>query len=238
MGRGNPDAPSGEWKAISELLVAPLPSLRSQLLPESAFSTLPSSSGVAAASQASSSDQPATGGPKGSQQQAAPAAQTAGQTSAEAATAQAVPTGAQTQKGQIHGTHTHKGEIQKGHLQKAHTQGAQTHETGQAGSCQQSASEVQFPAQTSAPKTLLGAAPAHSVPAPHAASDGSPMLPASADDVAATLPLQQMLLEAVANKSIPSLQDINRLASATLLSHQAQCSRVKLAIKCALAVLE
>ena len=39
IGKGAPDAASGEWKPICELLVAPLPSLHSQLLPHSAFAT-------------------------------------------------------------------------------------------------------------------------------------------------------------------------------------------------------
>ena len=41
IGRGDPDATFGEWKDICQLLVAPVPSLHSQLLSESAFSTTP-----------------------------------------------------------------------------------------------------------------------------------------------------------------------------------------------------
>jgi len=46
-----------------------------------------------------------------------------------------------------------------------------------------------------------------------------------------------MLLEAIANGSIGSAQDINHLIQSTLLSHQSQYSRMQLATKTALAAL-
>lgn len=47
IGRGQPGSASGDWAAVCQLLEAPLPSLRSGLLPEGAFAEEP---GVQAAS--------------------------------------------------------------------------------------------------------------------------------------------------------------------------------------------
>lgn len=52
-----------------------------------------------------------------------------------------------------------------------------------------------------------------------------------------TQQLQRMLLEAIANGSIGSARDINRLIQSTLLSQQAEYSRMQLATKTALAAL-
>ena len=52
-----------------------------------------------------------------------------------------------------------------------------------------------------------------------------------------TQQLQRKLLEAIANSSIGSAQDINRLIQSTLLSHQLQYSRMQAATKAALAAL-
>lgn len=52
-----------------------------------------------------------------------------------------------------------------------------------------------------------------------------------------TQQLQRMLLEAIANGSIGSARDINRLIQSTLLSHQAEYSKMQLATKAALAAL-
>ena len=260
MGRGQADALSGDGKAISDLLVAPVPSLQSQLLPESAFSTLPSSSTTAG--QASSTQQCPIGQLQGTQQPTAvgqwPTHLAAGAGAAQAAL-HSMHSGAQTQSASAQ-QHALAGQHPSQIRNEAGTQlGA-----AQGPCCWSEQAAMTVPLQQMLSKTRPQLDPtqpgiaygpgcwpeqaAMTVPlqqmlsitqpqpdaTQHGTAHGSQRLP---EDAAATLPLQRMLLEAVANKSIQSLQDINRLASSTLLAHQAQSCRVQLAIRSALVVL-
>lgn len=261
IGQGNPDASFGEWKAICELLVAPVPSLHSQLLAEDAFTDLPSSSNQTASApqpQVSSATQAAQESSLGlslqhsSSQQSSLSQSRVGQPAA-VATHSSEPMSHLSIQSQQVGTARHNGRhlqlaellpglSQQGvvsglHMLQAATQkstsashrGGEAQLTGlQAQPNQQSVPTMQTLGPSQPARLQMGCSQQSAAHGPH----GLP------DQAAATLPLQRMLLEAVANKSIQSLQDILTLASSTLLSHQAHSGRVKRAIKSALQTLE
>ena len=358
IGKGAPDAASGEWKPICELLVAPLPSLRSQLLPHNAFAT--SNTRTSEANARACSAQLSAAQPSSAQLTAAQASSTqlttaqasstqltaAQASSAQLTTAQASSTQLTTAKptSQLVQQHMTAGQVgpqaaqqaaavshmqpmsctatcnqqagaarqsgttlqpgmqisihdqaaKSGHHQTRMSctladtqQGVGARQTGNqpqpaglqavtkpAAAAQHHAAQLQpasLQSGSNQPASLqlgcnqpaslqLGSNPPASLQLgsnqPAAAAkqaSGQPrstsMLagfsqPSAAhvsielpEQDAALLPLQRMLLDAVANGSIQSLQDINRLAGSTLLAHQAQSDRVKKAIKAALDAL-
>ena len=226
MGRGQADALSGDGKAISDLLVAPVPSLQSQLLPKSAFSSnMPSSP--------ASSTQPCPTGQLQGIQQPAAAWQMLAQLAAGAELTQValhgLHSGTQTQSAfdnQSAVAHSHPSQMPIGaQAQWGITQKGTAH--GPLGLHGGPAMVLPLQRMLDQTQTQPGATQQGTAHGP----------PGLSEDAAATVPLRRMLLEGVANKSIQSLQDINRLASSTLLAHQAQSSRVQSAIRSALVVL-
>lgn len=297
IGKGDPDAAFGEWKDICQLLVAPVPSLHSQLLAKDAFVDLPGSSNHAAqlpavhAVQLSGlTQQPSrvasseSGAPICSQQ--ASIGQAAATQHAPAASHSQKPKFAQSAEINSNTAHLpalqHAVALRQGQQAKSGKPAGSMHVSAasvsqQAMPCQsfgrqqavatkqghrplagQQAESSQLVAAAacsdaeSQPSGIQTAVTQHTAAIPQSighsrstdmqvrsshqsAACGSCGLP---DQAAQTLPLQRMLLEAVANKSIQSLQDILRLAGNTLLAHQAQSVRVRRAVKSALDTLE
>lgn len=267
IGQGSPDAAFGDWKAICDLLVAPVPSVHSQLLAEGAFVNDPSSCGQSALAltktpslSSHTVSAPSQGVSGASQVSAVQPSQLlrSRQSASEAGCSQQ----GVTQRQHSSTTQHLQGYLQHGKLHSAHctqqdctqrdagysSHGLQPACSHQACAARPISGQVQHvePQAHSSQQAAAAAAAAqkeiHSHPAmvqlqttQQAAAHGPHGLLAQAN---ATLPLQRMLLEAVANKSIQSLQDILTLASSTLLCHQAQSDRVKRAIKSSLQTLE
>lgn len=218
MGKGDPEASFGDWKDICQLLVAPVPSLHSQLLSECAFrvcAASTSSVGAAtlqhAACQQVTSHQPSqsqTGLSSGSQGIACSA-------SSQPSHAYLASNASQQQQQQP-----------QSQSQTSSTQSVFVHQPGRPSAAVRSSS-----AQQAAHLLPLQSASSQ----PNAQSSSSQ--PGHDDSVSPTQQLQRMLLEAIANGSIGSAQDINHLIQSTLLSHQSQYSRMQLATKTALTAL-
>ena len=291
IGRGDPDASFGEWKDICQLLIAPVPSLHSQLLSEFAFSTPPdpgitgsinatSESALPTKSTAARSCSSAFGSHVS--QQARPTSVTALQQANLLApnTMASQTVGQQQTRSQSRLSRASQGSVHSvssqcsddsAHvlLPHQHTQqqsqgsGGFTRSTGssarasQAISAQRGCVESSSCSQQQLPR--LHQQLTQQVEAGPASSDqlhvldssqqlAAKVLGASAQAGASqqhsadsalqsTQQLQRMLLEAIANSSIGSAQDINRLIQSTLLSHQLQYSRMQAATKAALAAL-
>lgn len=217
IGCRDPKSPCADWKGICELLVAPLPSLTSQLLLPCAFNPPGGLSQL-------------RGGQGGLSTQ-----RMSSQTSAWSASSQL-----------SHGHHMPSSSQQQPHSQtsmcqqlppqlpayswsvtnqssmyqatQAGSQSAATQAAGHMITWQNHGTTQLPPTQSSS--TQLG------ISHPHACTGDE-----------STQQLQRMLLEAIANGSIGSARDINRLIQSTLLSQQAEYSRMQLATKTALAAL-
>ena len=242
IGRGDPEASFGDWKDICHLLVAPVPSLRSQLLLPSAF-TVPGDVGQL---EGAPGGQPG-GAPGGvgrallsSQSQQAVTRRRSSQTSGGSAFSQL-----------SHGHHIVQVQSSQAQQQPhSETSGSQQLParlpadscvvmTNQSSIHQANQSSIQ--SASIEPTGHMAAGQNHgTTQLPSLQSCSTQLAPARPDDFArdeATQQLQRMLLEAIANGSIKSARDINRLIQSTLLSHQAQYSRMQLATKTALAAL-
>ena len=303
IGRGDPQACFGDWKDICQLLVAPVPSLHSQLLSESAFSgadrqpklTLASAAGAAATTSGAAlltaagetladlgSQQGAgiaAGQDRRSKSIATPPAMLQSGSHLLAATgvrprlsgiSQGVersgprqqlcgshgmgitPTTTQSQQQQCHSAPLLANSASHA-PPSAHqsTSATRWHAAHQSSTAQSAPSQpnVQSSAVQSGPRqpnAQLSTAPS-AVSQPNTQSStpqsalSQPNLQISSlqhcPEEAPTQQLQRMLLEAIANGSIGSAQDINHLIQSTLLSHQSQYGRVQLATKAALASL-
>jgi hypothetical protein len=218
MGKGDPEASFGDWKDICQLLVAPVPSLHSQLLSESAFRVCaaPTSIAGAAALQHAACQQVTSHQPNQSQAKLSSASQgSACSASSQPSHACLASTASQHQQQQ-----------HQPHSQTPTTQSVFVHLSGRQSVAVHSSSAQQA---------------IHLLPVQSASSQpnvqSSPSQPGHDDSSSATQQLQRMLLEAIANGSIGSAQDINHLIQSTLLSHQSQYSRMQLATKTALAAL-
>ena len=257
IGRGDPDASFGDWKDICQLLVAPVPSLRSQLL-------LPPAPATGAGQLEGGPGGPSQGAPGGLSQvapgglsQVAPVV--AGQillSSQIQYRPQAV-----TARRSSHMS-TGPSSSQQSHDRHVTLSQAQPQPHSQPSLCQQLPAQlpadsclVMMTNQSSTHPTIQSSIQSvSSQPTGHIAAGqnhGTTQLPpvqssytqlgpTHPDDYArgeSTQQLQRMLLEAIANGSIGSARDINRLIQSTLLSHQAQYSRMQLATKAALAAL-
>lgn len=260
IGRGDPEAAFGDWKNICQLLVAPVPSLHSQLLSESAFSSPP----AAAASTALSSQS----------HEAKPLIDVAGQANSQHASAKhgsqslrgegntvgdsvrqpgllIQDTTHQPSQAQINLSGASQGSIRLASSQPSHAQSfTMTTTTSQQQQPQQQQS------QTSVAQSACVIPPARhpTVVASLSSQQGAQLstvqsgssqlaVQSSSNQVThdessgLTQQLQRMLLEGIANGSIVQARDINHLIQSTLLSHQAQYSRMQLATKTALAAL-
>ncbi len=216
MGKGDPEASFGDWKDICQLLVAPVPSLHSQLLSESAFRVCaaPTSTAGAAALQHAACQQVTSHQPSQSQARLSSASQgTACSASSQPSHAYLASNASQQQQ-------------QPPQSQTPTTQSVFVHHSGR-----QSVAVHSSSAQQAAHLLPLQSASSQ----PNAQSSSSQ--PGHDDSSSSTQQLQRMLLEAIANGSISSAQDINHLIQSTLLSHQSQYSRMQLATKTALAAL-
>ncbi len=215
MGKGDPEASFGDWKDICQLLVAPVPSLHSQLLSESAFRVCaaPTSTAGAAALQHAACQQVTSH--QASQLQAR--LSSASQGSACSASSQPSHASLATNASQ---------QQQQPQSHASSTQSVLVHHSGR-----QSVTSYSSSAQQAA--HLLPIQSASSQPNAQASSSQ----PGHDDSSSSTQQLQRMLLEAIANGSIGSAPDINHLIQSTLLSHQSQYSRMQLATKTALAAL-
>ena len=266
IGRGDPEASFGDWKDICQLLVAPLPSLRSQLLLPSAFTAPGGAEGASGGG--------AAGGPLGG------AGQLVGVSGG-------TPEGAEQLKGAAGGSLGGAGQLmvlsQSQRCEQPEYAGRRSQTSAGSASSQlsrerhmvqvqSSMSQQQPQSQTSFCPQLPAQLPANrclvtnqsitqssmqsasTQPTGHVAAGQNlgttqpPPVQATSTQLSVTLPddhirddstqqLQRMLLEAIANGSIGSARDINRLIQSTLLSHQAQYSRMQLATKTALAAL-
>ena len=217
MGKGDPEASFGDWKDICQLLVAPVPSLHSQLLSESAFrvSAAPASTVGTTALQHAACQQITSHQPSQSQARLSSASQgSACSASSQPSHAHVASTASQFQQQQP---------LQS---QVPTTQSVFVHHAGRQSGAVHSSSAQQA---------------AHLLPLQSASSQPNAQLsssqPGHGDSSLSTQQLQRMLLEAIANGSIGSAQDINHLIQSTLLSHQSQYSRMQLATKTALAAL-
>ena len=210
MGKGDPEASFGDWKDICQLLVAPVPSLHSQLLSESAFRACaaPTSTASAAALQHAACQQVTSHQPSQSQARLSSASQgSACSASSQPSHAYLASNASQQQQQQQ----------QQPQSQTSSTQSVFVHHSGRqsVASHSSSAQQAAFPL----PLQSSSSQPGHD------------------DSSTSTQQLQRMLLEAIANGSIGSAPDINHLIQSTLLSHQSQYSRMQLATKTALAAL-
>ncbi|KAL0029501.1 hypothetical protein WJX77_012503 [Trebouxia sp. C0004] len=219
MGKGDPEASFGDWKDICQLLVAPVPSLHSQLLSESAFRVCaaPTSTAGVAALQHAACQQVTSHQPSQSQARLSSASQ--GSTcSASSQPSHAYLASTASQH--------HQQKQQLPQSQTLTTQSVFVHHSGRRSVAVHSSA-----AQQAAHLLPLQSASSQ----PNAQSSSSQ--PGHDDSSSSTQQLQRMLLEAIANGSIGSAQDINHLIQSTLLSHQSQYSRMQLATKTALAAL-
>ena len=240
IGRGDPEASFGDWKDICHLLVAPVPSLRSQLLLPSAFTA---SEGVVQLEGAPGG--PSEGGP-GDVGQVLLSDQSQQRTQAVTRRSSSQISRGSVSSRLSHGHHT---------IQVQSSQAQQQSHSQTSGSQQLLAqlpvdkcllmtnqvSTIQSSIQSTEPTGHIVAGQNHgTAQLPSLQSSSIQLAPALPDDYArdeSTQQLQRMLLEAIANGSIRSARDINRLIQSTLLSHQAQYSRMQLATKTALAAL-
>lgn len=255
IGRGEAHSSYGEWDAICELLTAPLPSLKSCLLaelaavsPTSRPAALPptraSAPAVFSTEEAGATGVPVTAsqrverpsqpshlsvahsedtagtGELGRQQQNPTNAQSAATDSAPGADAACGTTSAPS----LLETTANVPDM---------AMPLPTHQ--QPGHAQQTASEASAPY----PKPVICLT--QELLQDSALAQLSQRLPPDAalstDDVAATQPLQRMLLEGVANGSICTSRDIEQLVDSTLLGLQSKDGTLKLAVKLALHAL-
>lgn len=235
IGRGDPEASFGDWKDICHLLVAPVPSLRSQLLLPSVYT---SSRGVGQLEGAPGG--PCGGSPGGLGQVLLPSQSqqcTQALTRRRSSQIRGGPASSQLS----HGHHM----IQLQSSQEPHAQTGSQQLPAQLppGSClvmTNQASTNQATQSTESTGHMAAGQNHGTTQLPSLQSSSTHLLPTLPDDHVrdeSTQQLQRMLLEAIANGSIGSARDINRLIQSTLLSHQAQYSRMQLATKTALAAL-
>ncbi len=225
IGRGDPEASFGDWKDICQLLVAPVPSLHSQLLAESAFS-VPSSGPASLTMDVTS-------------------AQSSGPTLMSAAVLfQQVSQAVTVQGGQSHSrlSSASQGSTHSAPSQQSHAQGVHSASTTSQQQQQQQRSTQPSVRQSVLLMPSAGQSMSVQSQAVQSSSSQPSGQPSSSqysldDSSASTQQLQRMLLEAIANGSIGSAQDINHLIQSTLLSHQSQYGRMQLATKTALAAL-
>ena len=245
IGRGDPEALFGDWKSISQLLVAPVPSLHSQLLAQSAFQ------GATVAMQLTSVQmtQSSKSGSSVLQRPGCSHAKSAGDQPMDSGQA---PTLTMLGNALHDMTHVnHESQVSEQALSAEHIV-AQNSQTSRASASSQRSHEScarqqhsqagigqALPVQSSGhvpagqKPTSQGMAGGQSV---QSASTQQGITPSNTSDES-TQQLQRMLLEAIANGSIGSAQDINRLIQSTLLSHQSQYGRMNRATKTALAAL-
>ena len=241
IGRGDPEASFGDWKDICHLLVAPVPSLRSQLLLPSAFMA---SGGVVQLE-----------GPSG----AAPGGEGQVLLSNQSQQCTQAVTRRRRRSSQINGGPATSQPSHGQHMIQAQSSQAQQQPHSQTSGFQQlpaqlpadsclvatNQSSIHLATQSSIQSAITGPT-GHTAAGQNHGTTQLPSLQSSSTQVAPTLPddcardestqqLQRMLLEAIANGSIGSARDINRLIQSTLLSHQAQYSRMQLATKTAFA---
>lgn len=268
IGKGDPEASFGDWKDICQLLVAPVPSLHSQLLSESAFRTPCDDANTTASSQTAGNAQ------------LQPGFQTARLTGCSQTASEVLPSGSHaqgwvqqpSQEGSgLNRTGQEGAEIGSRQLSNAHelssepiaSQQQQKQKNRKQQQQESMHISVQQSTSDSARQVALVQSSSAQPPAPSASSQSAasqPIMQSSLVQSAASQPtvqsspacssqhgrddsndstqqLQRMLLEAIANGSIGSAQDINHHIQSTLLSHQSQYSRMQLATKAALAAL-
>ena len=215
MGKGDPEASFGDWEDIRQLLVAPVPSLHSQLLSESAFRVCAAPTGTAgaAALQQAACQQVTSHQPSQSQARLSSASQGSAYSASSQPSHAYLSSNASQQQ-------------QQPQSQASSTLSVFVHHSGR-----QSVAVHSSSAQQAALPLPLQSASIQ----PNAPSSSSQ--PGHDDSSSSTQQLQRMLLEAIANGSIGSAPDINHLIQSTLLSHQSQYSRMQLATKTALAAL-
>ena len=242
IGRGDPEASFGDWKDICHLLVAPVPSLRSQLLLPSAF-TAPG--GVEELEGAPGGP---PGGAPGGVGQVLLSTQSQQFTQAVTRRRSSQSSGGSASSQLSHGHHVKQVQSSQAQ-QQPHSQTSRSQQLPTqlpADSClviinQPSTTQSNLQSASTEPTGHMAAGQNRgTTQLPSLQSCSTQLAPTRPDDYArdeSTQQLQRMLLEAIANGSITSARDINRLIQSTLLSHQAQYSRMQLATKTALAAL-
>ena len=245
IGRGDPQASFGDWKDICHLLVAPVPSLRSQLLLPSAFTA---SGGVVQLHGASAGP---SGGTPGGVGQVLMSSQIQQCTQGVSRRGSNQINGGPASSQLSHGHHMIQAQSSQAQ-QQAHSQTSGPQKlpaqlpadrclvmTNQSSVHQATQSSIQ--SAVTEPVGHMAVRQTHgTTQLPSLRSSSTQLAPTLPDDYArdeSTQQLQRMLLEAIANGSIGSARDINRLIQSTLLSHQAQYSTMQLATKTALAAL-
>lgn len=274
IGHGEPEASFGDWRDICQLLIAPVPSLYSQLLAPSAFavSTTVSQRSESSSLEASGSGRPQSPAVVNTQKSAPPCTtgsanatalhdmtnvnhkshqgQQSGFSQQSRSAGCAVKRSSQSSAGSVSSQQSHD-----------HHQGQTQSSASQQQRLSQSGVNQQLPAQLPASTPLVmhqtckhqatqssvhsasTQLPSHMAAVVNPCLQGKAHIQSASSQHHATLPdestqqLQRMLLEVIANGSIGSAQDINRLIQSTLLSHQSQYKRVQLATKTALAAL-